>query len=245
MAGQKENEVKRDKFEIKLDEHVDFGAIASSKYITSNDLAKLTSELFKCVFADYEGALFEVNGNEPTMSLIFNHGEYAEGSVRACERVSSKTVGSTVIDRGRARDSLIKDGDRYYLTDDGKDVVTDLVVRRLYNNGNPDLRKVVSEFTDRGPVNSYFVQNQPQYTKVSYISLDRLCGLLFGTENEDGERYEYDVRIAAPINPGYNAYGGMSVSTNYVLNITRVGAKELSEFCNKIGLGASGIQIIR
>lgn len=244
MAGQTE-ETKREKFEIKLEEHFDFGSMASSKFITSNELAKLTSELFHAVFADYEGALFEVSqGNEPTMSLIFNHGEYGENAVCACERVSAKSVGSTVIDRGRSRDNLIKDGDRYFLTEDGKDVVKDLLIRRLYNNGNPDLRKIVSEFTDRGPVNSYYIQQQPQYTKVSFISLDRLCGLLFGTE-EDGEKVEYSVNIAAPINPGYNAYGGMSVSTNYVLNITKVSAKEITEFCNKIGLGASGVQIIR
>lgn len=240
-------EAKRQKFVIEIapEDHFPFEAIAETKFITSNQLCKLVSELFHNVFADFEGCLFNVSNNEPTISLIFNHGEYAEGATRACERLSAKTVGSTVIDRGRSRDSLIKDGDRYYLTEDGQDVVKDLLIRRLYNNGNPNLRNVVSEFTDRGPINSYFQQIQPQYTMVSYISIDRLCGLLFGDKDEEGNPVEYSVNIATAINPPYAVNPGISVNTNYVLNISQISSKELSKLCDTLGLTSSGINIIR
>ena len=244
MKDQNATENKREKFVIDIDEHFEFNAIAESKFITSKDFARLTNELFHSVFADYEGCTLEVNGNEPTLALVFNHGEYDEKAITCCERISTKSVGSTVIDRGRSRDNLLKDGDRYYLTEDGKDVISDLLIRRVYNNGNIDLRKVVSEISERGPVNTYFVQSQQQYTKVSYISLDRLCGLLFGTKDEDGTPVEYSANVVAMI-PTYNV-PGVNVNANYVLNITRVSSKEVADIYNKLGLGVqSGLNIIR
>ena len=247
MAEVKTNdEEKREPFKIEVDKPFAFDAIASSKFITSNELAKLTSDLFRNVFADFEGSIFEVSTQGgATMSLIFNHGNYDKDAITACERLNSKSVGATVIDRGRSRDSLLRDGDRYFLTEDGKDVVKDLIVRRLYNNGKPDYSKIVGEYTDRGPVNNYFIQQTPQYTKVSHIDLNRLCGLLFGSVDEDGNSVEYSVAVTAPINAGYNNMTGIAVSTNYILNITQVSSKELNDLCTKLGLGVSGLAIVR
>lgn len=238
----KENDSKRVPFEVTIDEHYDFDAIAASKFITSNELCKMVSDLLHGVFADYEGCIFEINqGMEPTISLIFNHGDYSNSDLPcACERNGVKQVGNTIIDRGRSRDQFNRNGDRYYLTEDGQDFVKQLIIRRLYNNGNLDYKRIVGEIVDRGPINTSFVAQMNQYTKVSFISIDRLCALLFGTDEESGDRVEYTVGISAPINPGYN-----TAITNYVLNITRISAKELSNFCNKIGVNMQAINIVR
>ena len=45
----------RERFEIELDENLVFPSIADTAYMTSVELCKLTSELFKNIFADYEG----------------------------------------------------------------------------------------------------------------------------------------------------------------------------------------------
>ena len=237
-------ETKRDKFVVDLDEHFDFGAIASSKFITSNDLCEKVSELFHLVFADYEGCTFEMTGNEPTISLFFNHGEYPDAEHVATEKIGSKSVGSTIIDRSRSRDRLLKEGDRFSLTEDGKDVIKDLLILKVYNNGNPDFGRVACEWAERGPVNSYFSQAPVQYTKVSFISVPRICGLLFGSKDAEGNDVEYSANVVSAINPtGFNS---QFATANYILNVTQVSAKELSEFCNKIGLGASaGANIIR
>lgn len=239
-------ETKREPFKVQIDEHFDFSPIASSRYITSNKFCALVSELMRNIFVDFEGSSFAVTpGMEPTIDLIFNHGDYEHDgkNVFAVERANAKSVGSTVIDRGRTRDAYTRDGDRYYLTDDGKDFVKDLLIRKMYNNGNPDYRKIVSEFIERGPVNSYFVQSKPQYTKVSFISLNRLCALLFGSKDAAGEPVEYTVNVASPL-PGYQI-NGSSTAQNYVLNIQQIDSKELAEFCNSIGLGTSNLNIVR
>ena len=234
------SEAKREPFVVEIDEHYPFDSIAASKFITSNELCKMVSDLLRGVFADYEGCIFEVNqGMEPTISLIFNHGDYTGSDLPVCcERSGAKQVGNTVIDRGRSRDLFNRNGDRYYLTEDGQDFVKQLIIRRLYNNGNLDYKRIVSEIVDRGPVNTTFVQQLNQYTKVAFISIDRLCSLLFGTDEENGDRVEYTVGISAPINAGYGV-------SNYVLNITRISAKELSSFCNKIGVNMQTINIVR
>lgn len=240
MSTVKKEETKREPFKVEIDEHYPFDSIAASKFITSNELCKMVSDLLKGVFADYEGCIFETNqGMEPTIGLFFNHGDYSNSDQPvACEKFGTKQVGNTIIDRGRARDLYNRNGDRYYLTEDGQDFVRSLIARRLYNNGNIDFKRVVSEVIDRGPVTTSFMQNTVQLTKVSYISVDRLCGLLFGTDEENGDRVEYTVAISAPLNAGYGV-------TDYVLNITRISAKELSTFCNKIGVNTQAINIVR
>jgi len=239
MANQNE-ENKREPFVVEVDQHYDFDAIADTKFITSNELCKMISDLLKNVFADYEGCMFEVNqGMEPTIALVFNHGDYSNSELScACERLGSKQVGNTIIDNARRRDLYNRNGDRFYLTEDGQDFVKQYITRRMYNNGNLDYKRIVSEIVDRGQVNMAFQQQFNQFTKVSYVSIDRLCALLFGTDEENGDRAEYMVSVSAPINSGYN-------TVNYVLNITKVSAKEISNFCNKIGVNMQSLNIIR
>lgn len=238
MANQN-NESKREPFKVEIDEHYTFDSIASSKFITSNDLCKMVTDLLKNVFADFEGCSFETaQGMEPTIALYFNHADHSGSELPvACERLGSKNVGNTIIDKGRARDSFIKNGDRFYLTEDGQDFVKQLITRRMYNNGNLDYRRIVCEIQDRGAMNTSFIPQVNQLTKVSFLSIDRLCSLLFGTDEENGDRVEYTVSVATPFNSGYGV--------NYILNITRISAKELSTFCNKIGVNMQSINIIR
>ena len=244
MSDQIKNN-QREKFKIEVTEPTPFDAIAESKYLTSNELCRLTSELFKSVFADYEGCIFEATNGEPTMSLIFNHGKYDNDAVVACERAGGKVSGSMVLDRTRNRDRQLQEGDRYYLTEDGKDVVMSLLTSRTYNNGNPNWRNIVSEWTDRTVMNMYSYQQLPQYTKVSFIDLRNLCRLIFGNKI-DGDTVDYAVSIASSLTPnGYQAMGGMSMNMNYMLNITRASAKEVAAVYEKLGFGSMGTRIVR
>ena len=231
---------KREPFVVKVDEPYEFNPIAGSKFITSTEICEMISGLLKTVFCDFEGCIFEVNqGMEPTIALIFNHGDYPDSTLpRACERIGSKQVGNTIIDRGRARDSYNRNGDRFYLTEDGQDFVKSLIIRRLYNNGNINYRNVVTEIMDRGPISQTFTTQPIQYTKVSFMSIDRLCSLIFPNGEKEEDRVEYIVGISAPINMGYGV-------SNYVLNITKISSKELSAFCNKIGVNMQSLNIIR
>jgi hypothetical protein len=230
---------KRVPFTVKVDEPFEFEPIAGSKFMTSTKLCQKISQVLKLVFADYEGCIFELTqGGEPTVALLFNHNDHSGSNLTcACERLGSKQVGNTIIDRGRARDSFIRNGDRFFLTDDGQDFVKSVIIRRMYNNGKPNYRDIVSEVYDRGPMTQQFTNNVTQFTKVSFISLDRLCSYCFPKE-KNGDVYEYTISVSAPINTGYG-------SANYVLNVTQISSKELAEFCNEIGINMQSLNIIR
>lgn len=243
----KNNQKQRKTFKIELEDRLPFDAIAESKYLTSNELTKMTSELFKTVFADYEGCIFDTSNGEPTICLIFNHGKYDEDAVVACERAGNKASGSSILDRSRNRDRQLQEGDRYYLTDDGKDVISSLLTPRAYNNGNPNWKHIIAEYTDRNIMNMYQYQQLPQYTKVSFIDLRNLCKLLFG-EDVNGDPVDYSVVIASSLTPnGYQPMGsaGVPVNMNYMLNITRASAKEVVAVYEKLGFGTMGTNIVR
>ena len=235
----------REKSLIVNEEPAILPTIAKTAYLSSNEFCKLTSELFKGVFADSEGCFFEAGNGEPTISLLFNHGQYDKDAVVACELLGGQASGSSIIDRTRNRDRQMMDGDRYYLTEDGKDACKSLLIPRLYNNGNPNWRSIVGEWSDNSVVNFYNMGQRPQYTKVSGISLSRLCGLLFGNKDENGEYVEYDVRIATALTPAGYPQNGMNMNVNYMLSITVVSSAEVAKIYEKLGYGTVGAHIIR
>lgn len=238
----------RKKLRINFDEadRPVFPGIAKTAYITSNELCKLVSELMKSVFVDFEGCFFEAtSGGEPTISLLFNHGMYEDNQIVACERVGGKKSGNGVLDRTRNRDRQLNEGDRYSLTEDGKDIIESILNPRMYNNGNIDWKRITSEWTDRSAVNIYNTMPAQQYTKVSFIDLKRVCALIYGSK-KDGDEVAYDVRIAAPLTPmGYGFQQQQMVNMNYMLNIICVSATQLSKIYEKLGYGGIGAQIIR
>lgn len=247
MSSQKNEERKR--FKIELEEHAPFNGIAETSYITSNEILKLVSEVFRGVFADFEGCLLETTNNnegEATVALLFNHGNYDEKDEDvhiACEKAGGKTCGNTLLDRSRFRDRQLTEGDRYYLTEDGKDAITPLLTVKRYNNGNPNWKYIVSEFFERTPNNMYNQGRMPQYTKVSGISLDRLCTLIFGAKMED-DFYEYKATIVGALTPPANYYM-MPVTSNYMLTVTRVSSKQVAKAYEKAGFGNVNAYIVR
>lgn len=248
MSNEKK-ETKREKFAINVAEHEPFEATAETKYITSNEFCKIVSELFKNVFADYEGCTFDVgNAGEPTISLLFNHGQYSDDDTVACHlRDAKDSDGSSVIRNMRRRDIQLREGDRYHLTEDGKDVIMDLLTPRAFNGGKPNWGSIVQDIIDRNPTTYYMPASQiPQYTRVSFIDIKRLCGLIYGRDVEDDQK-DYQVTIASPLNQMSYAMGGMPTgATNYVLSITRASLKEVTKMYEKLGYGnMMGTNIVR
>lgn len=235
-------------FKIELDQHIPFNGVAESKYITSMDFLHLISVLFKNVYADFEGCVLDSNNTGDIMAgLIFNHGRYDEGDVVACERFDAKTSGSTVIDKMRFNDRQMTVGDRYVLTQDGVDGLAPLVLPKYYKNGKPNngpnWGTIVGEWTEAAPQSMYTYQQPVQYTKVSGISLERICSLLYGTGSEDDGYFEYGVKVVGVIPNPFQTQNQRNA--NYVFLITKASKGELENVYRKLGFGNTGSSIIR
>lgn len=226
----------------------DFSPVSETEYIRSNDLCGLLSEVLHAAFADYYGCILEtVGGQEPVISLFFDHADHKNDERPcACEMAAGQGIGdNNVIARSRQRDSLMREGDRYVLTEDGKDVISELLIRRLIpNNGNINWKNIVGEYYDQTTQNMYFGRQAPQYTKVSGIDIKKICAMIYGSKDEK-DTYDYAFQILGAINFN-NAYQmpGNPQIANYTIAITRAHAKEINDIYSKLGI-ASGSNIIQ
>ena len=236
-----ETEEKRVPYTVEIDETIPFNADAETKILTSNELCKLANELFRQLFADYEGCYFEMSKNGPaTITAVFNHGKHEEGRHYAVDMAAAKDAGNDVIQRARAFDRLAKEGDRYHITEDGKDIFKKFLAPRFVErNGKVNWGLIVSDYVERP---NAFYGTATQYTKIEGIDPRQLCFALFGAKEENGERLDYAVEVRASVS-SYNTYG--LVAPNYALYILRAHEDNLKETYEKLGFGAVGSGIIR
>ena len=246
----------RKPFRIKLNNPVEFSPIASAIYITSTDLCKLTNEIFKSVFVDCEGSKFEVapnNGNidpvfnQPFISVAFNHGTYPEGSERGIE-LTGKLSNHDVLSYIRYHDMKVTEGDRYSITEDAKDAFMPLLNMRAYNNGNPNWKNIVVEFSEgqdwEQSIYNFSANQRPhgpvQFTKVMFLDPSRICKLIFGDKDSSGDLLDYGVTPVAC----RNSVLPYSRNNEYILQITRVYNSEINSMFDKFGVSTQS-SIIR
>ena len=235
-------ETKREKFKIDID-HEAFKPIGAFKLTTSSELGSLANEIFKTVFADYEGIIFEgANGGEPTYSLIFNHGKYDENErVGVMSAINDNSnVDNNAVNRVRRMDNIYRNGAKYLATEDLKDVVEKLLVSPLYNKGNPKWGQIVVDYSERAAYNIYNPNQMNQYTKINGISASRLASLIFGYKDDDDDTFDYDVKVLGGANAGF---GGKP--TNWILQISRASLQEVEELYRSFGYNTTTSQIIR
>lgn len=244
MSEVQNNESKRETYEVKV-EPMAFEEDFSGKYISSSDLCKLTNKYFHVCFADYVGSKFiMVNGGAPTISLYFNHVEHVDGNVYAVERATDKIVGNTIIDRTRSRDHQLKEGDRYHITEDGKDIIKKLLIPRSFNQGNPNWKNIVTDIQDRNVGSIYAPQQPQQVTQIAGIDPSRICALLWGSK--EGESYiDYGVNVMANLTFNPNGMIPGYQNANYALMITKAYNGQLQKTYEKFGISAGGSDIIR
>ena len=238
----------REKYAINKDGAplVPFSSIANMAFIHSNQFANIIAATFRQTFADFEGCLFETTQEgRPYMSFYFNHAKNENSNLPcACELVNGNAnKGNDVISRMRQRDSLMKEGDRYYLTQDGIDIFSELVPDYYRNRNNKiDWKKYVSETTDPTLVpnqwdRSSWGRPRPQFTMVTYVDVNQLAKLIYGYhDKETKEIYDYEVLIKACLDAPINPYQQYSRTHNYMLEIKQVPVHALQEVYRSIGI---------
>lgn len=228
----------RKKYKLTMDDHYSFNPIGEFKLLPSTELGRLAYPIFKAAFADFEGMIFEYNNGNPSMSLLFNHGKYDDEVVGVKRTVEGKNNSDSVLERTRFRDNVIRYGDRYYITDDLKDVIEYLLTNQAYNNGKPKWGTIVTEYSEN---RGWYQPNATQYTKVSQISLNRLASLLFGRKDPNtDDKFDYEVRLLGSL----NTIQGMPAS-DYMLQITKASTNEVNEVYKKLGFSMMSSNIIR
>ena len=230
----------REKYSVKVDP-VNFAADYEGKFISSIDFCRLTGEYFRAAFADYEGCSFDIQNGVPSISLYFTHNEVT--GTRAVNRMDKKESGSTLLDKTRSRDLMYREGDRYYITDDGIDIISGLLMPSLYNGGKINWKNIVSDIVDRNNGNFYMNPHPRQITKISGIDPRNICSLIYGTKDETGDNVDYGVRVVGDLSIR-NGLMPQAVS-NYALSIDRAHTGNLTKTYESFGIANAGSSIIR
>ena len=216
----------REKFKIEA-EPEKFNDIGRFAILTSAELGSLANQRFKEVFADYHGIIFDPVSGEPSFSLFFNRGIYGEDEiVGTVPAVSAKGYSSNdAIDRVRKMENLYKNGAKYVATEDLKDVVEKLLLNKYYNKGNPKWGQIIVDYTERTGYNE-----TTTYTKIYGISPERLVSFIYGYKDDEGDTFDYDVKVLGPIGTPFNGK-----PTNWVLQVSRASYNEVKKLYRNFG----------
>lgn len=221
----------------------DFAPDSESKFLTSTELCNIVNSIMRAAFKDFYGSKFELSANgQPSISLHFSHIDAEEGDTVATVRSGAKSIGNSVIDRTRARDHAMIEGDRYMVSEDGKDVIKKLLFPYLYNKGKVNWKNITQETTDGSNSNMFYQRPQP-LTKITGIDPKRVCGMIWGTSDEEGA-VDYGIFVMKDLSVNPMIMPG-TVPSNYVLQITRAHASEIKRTYEKLGIGIVGSNIIR
>lgn len=241
MSETTKNAEERVPYAVELEEPLKFEHDVEASILTSGKLGNLANEYFKAAFpGDYEGCTIEYNHKGLSLSLYFRHEtQRTDGVVYGVELSTAKKTFNKTMDQIRRRDYLVKEGDRYVVTQDGEDVIKPLLFQNLVPNGKVNWGSVLSEVADNSMGNMYAIRTA-QYTKVSGINLNLVCALLFGKKDADSNTVAYTVDVKGYKNQGYS----QSASSNLILWVNRINCNKVEATGLDLGLGF-GSNIIR
>lgn len=241
----KNEAVKREPYTFS-DLNLEFVPDEASKYMTSKEFAEEVTNLFKQLFGDWYGAKFLVTQTGvPMINLYFQHVDpnSPHTAPLACTLSADKSTGATVIDRNRRRDFQRTDGDRYWLTDDGKDVIKHMLYSNYYNGGKVEWKKIMNEITERTS-SSFYAPNGIQLTEITGIDPARVASRIWGKKDSEGSDIDYMVQVVKNLsaNP---TYFGMQQNPIYVIRLSKAYGSNLTETYRRLGLGEAGSGISR
>ena len=236
-------------YRINVTEHEDFDYMTKTKYIGSNELCKQVTDVFKAAFADCYGSRFDLipGSNMFMITLFFDHDKHFDGEYTAVTKdLEQDNTKNATLRRTRSYGHRLLEGDHYHLTNNGMSALAPFMMdqqqaRHIYKNsskqyGNTEINwdKVVADAAD----SSYGYNGVArQLTQVSFLDVNKIVELIYGSETEDGKRLQYGVQI---VRSAPNFMGG------FLLAINCISEENVFDLASKFGIGVqAGLNIIR
>ena len=232
-------------YKIEAEAHSRFNAIAGSIFQSSTEFCENVSNIFHSVFADYEGCVLETYGNSLFLALYFNHRspDGSEGIPFACTKEKDgKVTSNDTMMRLRRYNNAIINGDKYWLTEEGKSCLSQFMAFTEANmkNGQINWGKCVSDIAD--PQSAYNGL-RTQMTKVSFVDPAKLAEFMYGENDEEGGRLVYNIRIigSTPAQNYVNAQRG-----DRMIEVQRISEVEVNKLARMYGVVVSnGLNIVK
>ena len=241
---------KPETLDIQIEQHLKFNSIADICYMSSVEFCELVSAAFKQIFSDWDGCKMvpvpNSNQGQLQMQFFFNHreGDAPEGMYKACSRDTNVQAKSDTLAAIRRRDYYMSNGDRFHLTEDGKSALAKFFFdgATVFNrDGSIKENSVTSEVHD-GAGDFMSTSIPQQLTMVSFIDPIKVATFLFGSKDDNGDGWVYNITPKRSMNTGY--YG--TNNANYVLSIERISVEQTKKLAASYGLVfTNGLGIVR
>jgi hypothetical protein len=246
---------RKDSAHIVFDEPIPFKANADVKYLSSISFLQEVSTVMHSAYADFEGCkLVPMKDGNCYIIFYFNHNVYPEDTdkIIACtaESPSIKAKNNT-LRAIRLADSYRTNGEKYYLTDDGKSSIADLLIPGnlvFEPSGAVKWNKVVADVADpQHPAYMYGPRGVQVLTAVSYIDPSRIASLMYGdgrADDSSAPQWEYVVKCHNSLMPNRGQFG--QIYGGMMLSITKISVEETNRLARDLGFQqAPGLDIIR
>jgi len=219
-----ENKGKREKTSLTLEEPLVFGDTYETKITTLRKLSKTIAGLFDGAFQDFVGCNIvpEVNTGQLKLALFFkdNGGndiiplDHIQNNNRGVRPSIANRISSF---NARNRNKTLE------LSQDLKDVLSDFIPTGRKNNVN--WNQHVTEVTTQSTI-GYTI-----YIQVTGFDINRILKVLYGGQDEDGSRIDYNIQVLRPI--GQINY---SANQDYLVSILKVNNKAVEELTKDVGM---------
>lgn len=239
---------------LTIEEHDEFDPIVGVKYLSAKELCETVSSIFKVLFGDFEGCtLAGIPGsNQIEIKLFFNHTNGKPGMAMCCSKeIDEDGTKNSLLLKTRRYNSRMTQGDRYFVTEEGKATLAPLLINNkalLQNNGTINWGKVCSEVADTSSQYA-FEQMRQQYTAISFIDPVKLIELIYGdrTVDQSGNEHKwvYNLRVINSI-PTLTLQNNANSPMNWMLGIDRISEEETEKLAKRYGLSMSnGLDMVR
>lgn len=212
---------RKKKAKLKLEEYLEFKGTLNGSITTSVDLAKTINNLFKSVFGDYEGCVIIPNHmGQVNITLYFK--EKGAGNILP---LAVQTRSNSMNPADRIKNMRLRNRNKTYrLSDELMEVLEQFI--DTPKRGNVDWNRRVHEINENvyGGFNNIYVQ-------VDDISIRKILKVLYGSEDKQGNKLDYNVSIVKPIGASTG-----SISQNYIIKVDQLNINEVEKLASKIGL---------
>ncbi len=222
---------------LDMDAHAPFNPVADTAITTTDDLAKTINSIFSEVFKDYYGSMIRVEYMPSYCSYVvvpmlffkvLDKREYTGDAVTAFIPMSEMAADNPVARVQRLSRIAAASGIRVEMTENGKSILEDFVIKGNNINNNVHLK----EDFDWTQAYNVIPGNDGTLIRVFKLDVFNLLRMIYGDKAADGSKQYYNITPNGTI----GAINQYQKPSNWNLIIMRLNSSNLSYAAKQLGL---------
>ena len=219
-----------------MDAHTDFNAVADVAITTTDELGRVINTIFGNAFADYYGCKLDVTFMPNYCAYVLvpklyfkvlDKSQYNENTITAFIPMSEMATNNMIARVQRVARTAATVGIKIDITDNGKSILEDFVIRNKVNN-----QVKIEDNFDWTQAYRPTVSNDGTYVEVFKLDIFNILRMIYGDKAPDGSKCYYQVTP----NGSIGAVNQYQKATNWNLIIMRLNSGNLNFAAKQLGM---------